>query len=139
MLALLQSRLDVLSRPVAVRVDGTAPALDPPVTAEISLPGLTDAQAQLALPLVAHDQLVGVLVLESRDPLAFENWHEAYLGLLANLAAFSPSAAGLGTEEWFAEDLLPAARAAGRDVIPVKSLLFNWSEIDKQKLIPVLD
>lgn len=59
--------------------------------------------------------------------------------MLANLAAFSPSAAGLGTEEWFAEDLLPAARAAGRNVIPVKSLLFNWSEIDKQKLIPVLD
>jgi o-succinylbenzoate synthase len=59
--------------------------------------------------------------------------------MLANLAAFSPSAAGLGTEDWFAEDLLPALRAGGRSVIPVKSLMVHWSEVDVQKLIPVID
>ena len=54
---------------------------------EIPLPGLPDVQSQLALPLVVQDRLVGVLALESRDPLHFDVWHECFLDILGNQIA----------------------------------------------------
>jgi adenylate cyclase len=54
---------------------------------EIPLPGLCDAQVQLALPLLVGERLVGVLAVESHDPLAFDEWDEAYLQILGNQIA----------------------------------------------------
>jgi hypothetical protein len=54
---------------------------------EIPLPGLPDAQAMLGLPLLVADELVGVLAVESRDPLAFDEWDEAFLQVVGNQIA----------------------------------------------------
>ena len=57
------------------------------LAAEIPLPGLSDARSALAIPLAVRDHLVGVLAAESREPMAFDEWHEAYLEVLGNQIA----------------------------------------------------
>jgi class 3 adenylate cyclase len=52
-----------------------------------ALPGLADAQSQLALPLTVKDRLVGVLAVESRTPNAFDELDEVLLHIVGNQAA----------------------------------------------------
>jgi hypothetical protein len=78
---------------------------------EIPLPGLPDAQAQLAIPLLAGDRLLGVLAVESRDPLAFDEWDEAFLGIVGNQIAMGMDRA---QEEPAEPEPDPAAPGAGR-------------------------
>jgi len=67
----------------SVLSDGTSR----PVRPEIPLPGLPDAQSALVIPLSVEDRLIGVLAAESRDPMAFGEWDEAYLGIIGNQIA----------------------------------------------------
>jgi hypothetical protein len=54
---------------------------------EIPLPGLPDAQSQVAVPAIVHGQLVGVLAIESPRRLAFTADDEALLTVVATLVA----------------------------------------------------
>ena len=58
-----------------------------PGGAAATLPGLANAQSQLALPLLVKDRLVGVLVVESPKLNAFDELDELLLQIVGNQAA----------------------------------------------------
>ncbi len=51
------------------------------------VPGLPDAESRVAVPAMALGQLVGVLSVDSRVPVAFTPADETYLGVVASLVA----------------------------------------------------
>ncbi len=73
----------------AVRGETHTSALAHVVTPEIPLPGLPDAQSHLGIPLLVQDRLVGVLAVESKNPMGFSEWHEAFLGIIGNQVAIA--------------------------------------------------
>ncbi len=54
---------------------------------EIPVPGLADAASRCAVPAVAMGQLVGVLTVESRQPVAFGPVDEAVLTVVTSIVA----------------------------------------------------
>jgi putative methionine-R-sulfoxide reductase with GAF domain len=56
---------------------------------EIPLPGLADARSQLALPLVAKGDLLGVLAVESRRVVHYGERDEAFLDVVAGHVALA--------------------------------------------------
>jgi putative methionine-R-sulfoxide reductase with GAF domain len=90
-----------------VAEDGGAARLVP----EVPLPGLPDAQAQLALPLVAGERLVGILAVESRDPLHFDEWDEQYLRIVGSQIAMGIDRVQQADEE---SDAAPARSSSAR-------------------------
>jgi hypothetical protein len=53
----------------------------------IPLPGLSDAESQLAVPLLVKNELFGVLFVESRGQLAYQERDEAFLEVVAGHVA----------------------------------------------------
>jgi adenylate cyclase len=77
---------------------------------EIPLPGLPDAQSALVIPLSVEDRLIGVLAAESRDPMAFGEWDEAYLEIIGNQIALGIDRV-LQSDEPAVVDTAPQPRA----------------------------
>jgi adenylate cyclase len=71
----------------AIRAEYQQSRASTALAAEIPLPRLADAESQMAIPLLVQNRLVGVLALECREALTFEQWHEAFLQVLANQIA----------------------------------------------------
>ena len=54
---------------------------------EIPVPGLADAESRIAVPAMALGQLVGVLVVESTETVAFTEIDDALLTVIASVVA----------------------------------------------------
>jgi len=59
----------------------------PDLSDTAKLPSLANVQSQLAMPLLVKDRLIGVLVVESLKPNAFDELDEVLLTIVANQAA----------------------------------------------------
>lgn len=102
----------------AVRREVMAQNAERNVRPEIPLPGLPDAQSALVIPLCVADRLIGVLAAESREPMQFAEWHEAYLEVIGNQIALG--IARMLDRPQSESDEIPPARAAR---LPVKENL----------------
>jgi adenylate cyclase len=71
---------------VATRSHGLGLALG---SSRIPLPGLANPDSQLGIPLLARDELVGVLCIESNDPYRFHEEDRAYLEVLGGYLAIA--------------------------------------------------
>lgn len=80
---------------------------------EIPLPGLPDAQSQIALPLIARGELVGVVFAESPARLAFGRRLVSALTLLAGQMAAALLLAETAAEEGAPPGAAPVAPGAG--------------------------
>ena len=69
------------------------------VCREIPLPGLPYAACQIAVPLVTRGRLIGVLAVESTDPLAFMPREDTILTIIAAQLATGIEQLGRDTEE----------------------------------------
>ncbi len=93
---------------------------------EIPLPGLSNARSQLALPLMVGERLLGVLAVESRERLFFDEWDEAFLAIVANqvaLALDNVLLRGADVEE-APRGRLPNAYVAARSELPPRRFRF---------------
>lgn len=74
-------QIDKYSR--TVQRQSTDPGVEP--TGVIALPGLAEAESQLAVPALAFGQVVGVIMVERSRPVAFGHRDETALGVVAAL------------------------------------------------------
>lgn len=93
----------------AVRDRAEAVAGTEAVCREIPLPGLPGAACQIAVPLVTRGRMVGVLAVESTDPLAFMPREDTILSIVAAQLATGIEQLGRDMEE-----SAPAAPARSR-------------------------
>jgi hypothetical protein len=92
--------------------------------AEIPMPGLDEAEAQLAVPAMAMGRLVGVLMVESHRRLAFDEADEAVLAVVAGMLA-SAIEIDLVRERTELGDAAPTrAHAPDRAAVPTAQVRF---------------
>ncbi|SEM52558.1 adenylate cyclase [Gemmobacter aquatilis] len=104
-------RLNDLSR--SKRMVGAVRAACAPGDDAIPLPALPEAQSQIAIPLIWHNSLIGVLFAESRQRLAFSAEAVGAAKIIAFQVAAALSAADQpGEAEALAEPQLAAAEHA---------------------------
>ncbi|HZX53413.1 MAG TPA: GAF domain-containing protein [Ilumatobacteraceae bacterium] len=80
---------------------------------EIRLPGLADAGSQMAAPLIAGGVLLGVLAVESRAQLAYDEHDENVFAIAAHLVA-----SALEREQLSGGEALPADAPVARPTDP---------------------
>lgn len=83
----------------AVRDRAEAVAGKEAVCREIPLPGLPGAAAQIAVPLVARGHMIGVLAVESTEPLSFMSREDTILTIVAAQLAAGIEQLGRDTED----------------------------------------
>jgi hypothetical protein len=98
------------------------------IAREIPLPGLPDAASQIAVPLVTRNRLVGVLALESTDPLAFLARENTLLTTIGSHLANAIDQLSRDTDDAPADRISPAASAA--PVRPVQTRRFSFFQKD---------
>jgi adenylate cyclase len=76
------------------------------------LPGLVDAESEIAIPFVVKDRLIGVLAVESPKPGAFDELDEMVLSIVANELAHAIDNARLHASAVDRSRALDAANAA---------------------------
>ena len=83
----------------AVRDRAQAAARSDAVCREIPLPGLAGAAGQIAVPIVMRSRLIGVLAVESTEPLAFMSREDTILTIVATQLAAGIDHLSRDTEE----------------------------------------
>lgn len=83
----------------AVRDRAEAVAGKEALCREIPLPGLQGAASQIAVPLVTRGRMIGVLAVESTDPLAFMPREDSILAVIAAQLATGIEQLGRDAEE----------------------------------------
>ena len=66
---------------------------------EIALPGLADAESQIAVPAMALGQVIGAIMVERNRPVAFDQTDEAVLAVIAGQVAAAIEADRAGARE----------------------------------------
>src|SRR5262249_7128262 len=96
---------------------------------EIPVPGLTDAESRIAVPAVALGQLVGVLVVDSTQRVAFNENDESLLSIVASLVAnaIEVERANEGRAEPAAEATAAMPRAASERATHVRFFTVDGS------------
>jgi len=79
-----------------------------PEDRRIPLPGLANPESQLGIPLLVHDELVGVLCIESDEPYRLHEEDRAYLEVLGGYLAIAIQNTLLRERADEAEEPLPA-------------------------------